>query len=329
MSDALVSVILPVYNAEEVLHRCIDSILCQTYRNIEVLVIDDGSTDGSVSVARSIHDDRIVVIEAEHRGVSHARNIGLQKMNGQFFTFVDADDFVANTYVETMLSDIEEYQADIAFTRAKFYYLNEDFEYQESTNEKVYLANNKAVIEACFGLDENRCGYNASVWCRMFRTSFYLMNKELFDEQFTYGEDAKWLFPLVMRAERIVMDEKVVYHYNRVRGKYTDHAANIRYYTWRLSFYQGHGFPKQIISSTKKLLCENQFALLLKKYPTTKRFRERINLVGQCFGLMAWSLTRQKGWNLGRMKKILTIMLMRIGMPGKLVDWVWKLQRRR
>lgn len=327
MSDALVSVILPVYNAEKVLHRCIDSILCQTYRNIEVLVVDDGSTDGSVSVARSIADDRVVIIETAHKGVSHARNIGLQRMNGQFFTFVDADDYVANTYVETMLSDIEEHQADIAFTRLEFHYQNEVFDYNETTDNNIILADGRKVIESCFGLDENRRGYNAGVCGRLFRTAFYLKQKVQFDICFTYGEDAKWLFTHVMWAKQIVMNDKIGYYYHRVRGKYTDHAANIRYYAWRLSFYRDNGMPAEMISTTENLLRENQFACLMKEYLPLLKNHDRIILIRQYPDLLPWCMIKQKGWNLGRIKRVIVLLLMRIGIPGRLVHAVWNLQR--
>ena len=168
VGNGLVSVILPVYNAENQLRTCMESVLRQTYSNLEFIVVDDGSSDQSVTVARSFQDDRVRVIESEHHGVSHARNIGLENMTGQFFTFVDADDFVTDTYVEVMLSDIREYDADIAFTRIEFHYQGENFDYQKSVNEKCYLADRKQVIESCFGLDENQRGYNAGVCGRMF-----------------------------------------------------------------------------------------------------------------------------------------------------------------
>lgn len=329
MKNALVSVILPVYNADTVLHRCIDSILCQTYRNIEILVIDDGSTDASVTVAKSVSDERVVVIEAEHKGVSHARNIGLQKMNGQFFTFVDADDFVANTYVETMLSDIEEYQADIAFTKLEFHYQNELFDYREPTDENVFLADGKKVIKSCFGLDDNRRGFNAGVCGRLFRSDFYHEGNELFNEDFSYGEDAKWLFPIVMRAGKVVLDEKALYYYNRIRGKYTNHVSNIRYYSWRLSFFMEHGLPERMIASTENLLYSNQFFYLLQKYQEMSCYKDRIRLIRQYPKLGKWLIIRRDNWNLGRIKAIGCYWMMRLGISGKQVGQIWNFHRSR
>lgn len=326
VEKALVSIILPVYNAEDHLRTCMESVLRQTYSNLEFIVVDDGSTDQSVAVARSFQDDRVIVIEAEHRGVSHARNIGLENMTGQYFTFVDADDFVMDTYVEVMLSDIQKYEADIAFTRVEFHYQNEEFEYREATEEKCYIENNKKVVEACFGLDENRRGYNGSVYGRLYRMSFYDEIREQFDECLSYGEDAKWLFTITMRANRIVLNEKALYHYNRIRGKYTNYEANIRYYSWRLSFYKENGFPKQMIYSTECDIRNNQFALLMKEYPAQTTFKDRLCIGKRYRDLWLWFLTKQKPMNLGSIKLSICTLLMRFGFSWTLVNTVMKLQ---
>lgn len=327
MENALVSIILPVYNAENQLRTCMESVLCQTYSNLEFIVIDDGSTDQSVAVARSFHDARLTVIEAEHKGVSHARNIGLEKMTGQYFTFVDADDFVADTYVEVMLSDLRRYDADIAFTRIEFHYQNEGFVYKDTVDEKCCLADGKQVVEACFDLDENLRGYNAGVCGRMFRSSFYQKGREQFDETFSYGEDAKWLFPLVMRAARVVLDEKTLYHYNRIRGKYTNYQANIYYYSWRLSFYREYGLPERMICSTENLLYANQFSYLMKEYENIERMENRVQLVERFPELWKWLVKGKPSWGLGQVKRIVCYLMMRLGLPVKTVMQVWKLHR--
>lgn len=327
MGDVLVSVILPVYNAEAALKKCIESLLTQTYQKFELLIIDDGSTDNSVSVARLFQDDRVIVIESEHKGVSHARNIGLRNMRGQYFTFVDADDFVADSYIEVMLSDIRHFDADIAFTRMEIHYKNESFDYREAIDEKRSLVDNKQMIEFCFGLDENLRGYTAGVCSRMFRSDFYRKGNELFDEGFSFGEDSKWLFTLVMRAERVVLDEKTLYHYNRIRGKYTDYLANIRCHTWRLSFFRNHGFPERMISSTEKRLYQNQFLYLLQTYQDSVSFKNRIHLVWQSPKLWAWLFLSHESWNLGCVKNIICYLMMWSGIPGKQVMRVWRFHK--
>ena len=104
-----VSVIVPVYNKSNYLKRCIESILGQTHKDIELILIDDGSTDESLSICnRYKKDKRVVVISQKNRGVSAARNVGIKKVSGDFIMFVDADDYVAKDYVEKMCENISD-----------------------------------------------------------------------------------------------------------------------------------------------------------------------------------------------------------------------------
>lgn len=103
--DELVSVIVPIYNAAEYLDRCINSIVMQTYRKIELLLVDDGSTDQSAAMCTcwAKKDNRIRFYQQKNTGVSAARNLGLDHAAGQFITFVDADDYLKLNHIEKML----------------------------------------------------------------------------------------------------------------------------------------------------------------------------------------------------------------------------------
>lgn len=116
MEEPLVSVIIPVYNMERYLERCLDSVLNNTYRNLEVICIDDGSKDRSLEILRRYEaaDSRIVVIAKENGGVSSARNAGLDRMTGEYVTFVDPDDYVHPQYVEFLYRAIKTTGTNIA-----------------------------------------------------------------------------------------------------------------------------------------------------------------------------------------------------------------------
>ena len=113
--DALISVIIPVYNMEQYLERCLDSVINNTYRNLEIICIDDGSTDRSLEILRRYEtaDPRIVVIAKENGGVSSARNAGLDRMTGEYVTLVDPDDFVHPQYIEQLVIAQRETDADL------------------------------------------------------------------------------------------------------------------------------------------------------------------------------------------------------------------------
>lgn len=106
----LISVIVPVYNVENYIQQCLDSIVSQTYRNIEIIIVVDGSEDNSENICRNYLklDDRITMIVQENQGLSAARNNGLKKAKGRYFAFVDSDDFIAENMIEALLTSIEE-----------------------------------------------------------------------------------------------------------------------------------------------------------------------------------------------------------------------------
>lgn len=120
----LVSIIVPVYQVKEYVGECVESLLAQTYTNLEILLVDDGSTDGSGEICDeyACRDNRVRVIHQENQGVSAARNIGLDQATGEYVAFVDSDDAVLPEYIEVLYDLTDRYQADIAacaFVRGK------------------------------------------------------------------------------------------------------------------------------------------------------------------------------------------------------------------
>lgn len=114
--EELVSIIIPVYNCEKYLRENVESVIEQSHRNLEVIYVDDGSTDQSASILRSYaeKDPRIVIVPQENQGVSSARNTGLQRAKGEYIAFVDADDYIDSRYVEGLLRSMRDTDADIS-----------------------------------------------------------------------------------------------------------------------------------------------------------------------------------------------------------------------
>ena len=109
MDNDLISVVVPIYNMQNKISRCIESIINQTYRNIEIVLIDDGSTDDSGIICKKyLHDNRIKYIRIENGGVSNARNVGISNSNGKYICFVDSDDYVENNFIEYLYDNIDE-----------------------------------------------------------------------------------------------------------------------------------------------------------------------------------------------------------------------------
>lgn len=116
MEKGLVSVIIPVYNVEKYVDKCIESVVKQTYKNLEIVLIDDGSTDSSDTICDEWggKDNRIIVIHKENGGLSDARNVGLNNARGEYYTFIDSDDYISLDMIETLMNCAVKYSSEIA-----------------------------------------------------------------------------------------------------------------------------------------------------------------------------------------------------------------------
>ena len=184
MSDSLISVIVPVYNSEQTLHRCIDSILGQTYRNFELLLINDGSKDrsGEICDEYARKDSRVKVFHKENGGVSSARNVGLDNARGEWVTFVDSDDRVGEMYLELFSSNFD---ADILLMDG----------YYNCSSENCEIFTVKG-LHACHNVEDVIASYLdkpiiKTPWAKLFRNDILL--KLRFDERLRIGEDLSFV----------------------------------------------------------------------------------------------------------------------------------------
>ena len=138
MKEDLITIIVPVYNVKEYLSKCLDSILCQTYKNIELILIDDGSTDGSEKICDDYakKDNRVVVYHQTNFGVSVSRNKGLKLANGIYITFVDADDYISKDYIIDLKKNIND-SIDIVISNAKDVIDDKIVDYKNIKMDKV------------------------------------------------------------------------------------------------------------------------------------------------------------------------------------------------
>ncbi len=210
--EALISVIIPVYNMEQYLARCLDSILANTYQNLEILCVDDGSRDRSLEILRQYaeKDSRIVVIAKENGGVSSARNAGLDRMTGAFVSFIDPDDFVHPQYFELLLRAQQEADADV--TICAHQKVGED----EPMPDRLPLTGDPQIVSlSCQQVFRNK-ELRAYCWAHLFR--FASLNALRFRETIRYAEDALFLAELWERNTTLscgFIDEKLYYYYQR------------------------------------------------------------------------------------------------------------------
>lgn len=214
-----ITVIVPVYNVENYLEKCLDSLINQTYKNLEIIVINDGSTDNSGEICQEYaqKDNRIVYIEKENGGQAEARNIGLDRMTGSYVTFVDSDDWVEVDYVETLYKKITEYQADIAVGNYYSFNQTEGMYYfhifGDSYYEKVY--DNVSIFENLYESQDMKKFAFIFPWGKLYKAS--LLDDLRFDNG-KLAEDAYLNQKIYLLAERIVYLNKGLYAYCQREG---------------------------------------------------------------------------------------------------------------
>ena len=206
----LVSVIVPIYNMANHLDRCLNSILQQTYRNLEVLLVDDGSTDGSLEIMKRYarQDSRIRVLHKENGGVSSARNMGLEKMRGAYCIFIDPDDYVAEVYVEWLYVGLKKHGADLSICGFR----------TATPDEPATLPSKKAspsiidvpIDDYTFWNKKYRCVPCVSV-CACYERS--LIEGLSFDETIFIGEDTLFFASCIMRSRKCVRIVEELYAY--------------------------------------------------------------------------------------------------------------------
>lgn len=205
--NCTISIIVPVYNAEKYLNRCIDSILAQTYTDFELLLINDGSKDNSGKICDEYvnKDSRVRVFHKENAGVSKARNLGLDSALGEWITFVDSDDWVREDFLEKRLELALKENVDIVYC---------DFEYVYATH-CVYCQ----TAEQICGKAEM---VNSWILSRMMYSWMILVKKELFNkhqlryiEGLKFGEDFNLIIKLVLYANKVCHIKEALYFYNK------------------------------------------------------------------------------------------------------------------
>lgn len=207
MIKDLVSVIVPVYNVEKYLRDCLDSILAQTYSNIEVILINDGSKDGSGSICDeyAAKDSRIKVLHKENGGVSKARNAGLDMMQGEFFSFVDGDDTVEPDYLELMLGELRIKDVDLI-----------RLSWKRGTKEcsyRVKFDKMGSFLVTPTNIDD--LAWFANIW-GLFKTEN--LNSIRFKEDLKYAEDNLFVFEYFWKSKqkRMGLINKPYYNYRIV-----------------------------------------------------------------------------------------------------------------
>jgi glycosyltransferase involved in cell wall biosynthesis len=222
--DQLVSVIVPVYNVEKYIHKCIESLLGQTYKAIEIILVDDGSKDGSGAICDEYasKDSRVKVIHKENGGLSSARNSALEIAQGKYLSFVDSDDYVDVQMYEKMVRACEEYDAGITICN---HYVDDDGVYsvENSYLDTVKVYESEQALRLLIEDD-----YIRNYFCdKLFRAD--LLEGIRFPLKRNY-EDVARMYLLFEKSERICQIPDFMYYYVRHEGSITGHTSDSQWH---------------------------------------------------------------------------------------------------
>ena len=251
--DSLISIIIPVYNVEKYLRRCIDSVLGQTYDKLEIILVDDGSTDNSGRICDEYRekDQRIIVIHKENGGLSEARNFGIEKRSGEYISFVDSDDWIEGDYVELLYRSIIENNADMAIA-GNYIRFSHGRTITVSACGKDVLSGEQTLDALVW----NKNGIDVAAWAKLYKKTLFNDVKYPVGELF---EDTATTYKLIDRCERVAVCPTPVYNYVKREGSITKGNFSVKKMdlieaTRRMTNYIRIKYPKLAEGCDRRLM---------------------------------------------------------------------------
>lgn len=241
--ERLISIIVPVYQVQPYLRDCLESIRIQTYKKLEVIVVDDGSVDGSGEICDEYSrlDERFRVIHQNNQGTAKARQRGMCAASGDYIGFVDGDDLIAQDMYRELIKAVEADQSDIAVCLQYVLHSDENCVAEDAVAEAGVYEKHAGVNAVCdylfWGTDGQKEGISISLVDKLFRRellSGFLMRT---DERLRYCEDSACVVPCLMQAERVTLVNEPYYYYRQRAGS-ACHSVDTMYLAQFNIFYQ-------------------------------------------------------------------------------------------
>lgn len=287
MNNELISIIVPIYNTEKYLHECLDSILNQSYTNFEVLLINDGSTDSSGTICQEYveRDSRFRYFEKDNGGVASARNLGLERSEGTYITFIDSDDWVEFNYLEVLYTALKENDTDVAISTYKRFAQDGVFylrSYSKENDEFLNIGkrNRNSFLEILPKLGKLDHSFY-SISSKLIKRE--IIGNLLFDEQVSYAEDLNFFFRLYLGVESVVYVRDYTYIYR------THDASTSQNFNELKALHELEIFKRMFQQIEKMGITTFQYFRRLKNlvasriagFPTSKAIREYESFVSE------------------------------------------------
>lgn len=259
--NQIVSIIVPVYNSQEFIEECINSIINQTYRKLEIILVDDGSADNSLQICNDIAqtDNRIIVLSQSNKGVVNARRNGVRRATGKYIMFVDSDDYVDSDYVEDMMKISKENElvtSGISIGSKKVY---------DCINVGGYeVAGYSPVVKnMIYAQDNISRGSLSSINAKRFETGLTKKIFEGLDEEIYYGEDGEFVYKYIINCKKVYITNKCNYNYRMnslsvTHNKHDDFLINInRLYVSLKKAFEKSAYSSELIPQLEKWIFEH------------------------------------------------------------------------
>lgn len=212
MNNPIIDVLIPIYNGEKYIAKCLDSLINQTYKNLRIVIADDGSTDISVRIIKTYQEtyqNIELYTKQNEKSISKTRNFLLSKITSPLFTFFDSDDYAEPTYIEELYNLMIQYNADMSICgksrHSEFKEIN--LETLNKKQNKIYFMNKQECLAEM--LSSNL--FNGTVYAKLMKTE--TLKDSNFDEDIHYGEDLDFCFKIMQNCKRFVYTPKKLYHY--------------------------------------------------------------------------------------------------------------------
>ncbi len=269
MNNELISVIVPIYNVEKYIGKCVDSLINQTYKNIEIILVDDGSPDkcGAICDKYAVQDKRIKVIHKKNGGLSDARNYGIDVAKGDYILLIDSDDYVNLEIVEFLYNDLKKNNADISTCLPITFYEDSENILDNSQNYNIVLDTEQALENLMYTKD-----VTVNAWGKLYK-------KKLFDNvRYPKGklyEDVATAYLLFANTKKVSINTKKMYYYrvrkgSIIKSKFKKERMDSLYFAEEETKYIKENYPSIINAALNKEFMEAVF--ISKEIPLNKEF---------------------------------------------------------
>ena len=256
MTTPLISVIVPVYRVEEYMERCVKSILSQTYKNLEVILVDDGSPDQCPAIcdACAEKDARVKVIHQENKGLSGARNAGIDAASGEYLAFVDSDDYVSPHFIEELYQLLQD--TGCAIGQCRFSYVKGDGLVEES-DSAFCIYRGESLMEQLYGPEEKATCFVVA-WNKLYRAELFKETGIRYPEGRIH-EDEATTYRLFHEAKKLAFLDRALYGYYTENGGSITSVFSAKRLQWltaheeRIAFFKKNGYEKLLPAAYRKL----------------------------------------------------------------------------